>query len=273
MKLGPLRSESDELMHLDLLRFVAATGIVIYHLRGQMQLGEGASAVTGMELLSLLVDLFFFISGFVITRFYGTMRGSDQYASFMWKRLARLYPLHLATALAFAAIAVAYQFNFITLRHPEQLDLSCLPANLALIHAAGTCHALSMNAVSWSISAEMMIYAVFPALLLLRRAGTNGALVAGLLVAAVLTAVAGPSVERPWYEWTFDYGVLRALPSFLLGMACYDARTTLTRLPYPTLWLWTLCAIFAVAIAIGADRLLTLIVIYGIGAAAVAADV
>src|SRR4051794_10264654 len=103
VKFPKLVAESDEMPHLDSLRFIAAMGIVVYHYKAHVGL-QGAS--TSMDGLRLFVDLFFVISGFVIARLYSEMRTRQEYLHFLQKRVARLWPLHVATALASAGVGV-----------------------------------------------------------------------------------------------------------------------------------------------------------------------
>ncbi len=50
---------------------------------------------------NLFVDLFFVVSGFVIAcQYFGRVSDAASIGRFLWRRLARIYPLHLAT-LAF----------------------------------------------------------------------------------------------------------------------------------------------------------------------------
>jgi len=265
-----LSVESDEFLHFDVLRFLSAIAIMIFHFRAHFF--EHPPADARLDATSLCVDLFFFISGFIITTFYGRVTGLRGYRRFLRKRLARLYPLHVLTALLFIAIGVAHALHLFPLRQPEQFDFRCLPANLLLLHAAGVCQNLSFNPVSWSISAEMIMYAIFPAILYLRRAGPLILLAASIGVIALMHLALGSLSPRVWTKWTYDYGVIRALPSFMLGMFCYEIRATLARLPHASRLMWLLVAIFCAGVAFAAPRSLLLLDLYAVAVAGIAAD-
>jgi len=265
-----LSVESDQFLHFDVLRFLSATGIMVFHFRTHFFAHPASDA--RLDAISLCVDLFFFISGFIITAFYGKVSGVGGYRRFIRKRLARLYPLHALTALLFVAIGMAHALRIIPLRQPEQFDFRCLPANMLLLHAAGICHNLSFNPVSWSISAEMILYAIFPLILVLRRAGPLTLLAATVGVLALIMIALNSLSPREWTKWTYDYGVIRALPSFMLGMFCYEIRARLGKLPHAATLMWGLVALFCVATACSAPRPVLLAILYAVAMAGIAAD-
>ncbi|MBN8966747.1 MAG: acyltransferase [Rhizobiales bacterium] len=60
----------------------------------------------------LAVDMFFMLSGFVMTHVYWrtfVKKGGNHYWAFLSARIARLYPLHLFVLALFLAIAVAFR--------------------------------------------------------------------------------------------------------------------------------------------------------------------
>jgi len=267
---GWLSVESDQFLHFDVLRFLSATGIIVFHFRTHFFARPTAEA--RLDAISLCVDLFFFISGFIITAFYGKVAGVRSYRRFLRKRLARLYPLHALTALLFIAIGVAHALGIIPLRQPEQFDFRCLPANMLLLHAAGICHNLSFNPVSWSISAEMILYAIFPLILFVRRGGPLILLATSVGLVALIAIGLDWLSPRVWTKWTYDYGVIRALPSFMLGMFCYEVRRFLGKLPHAAVAMWVLVALFCVATICAAPRPLLLAILYAVAMAGIAAD-
>ncbi len=97
LKLGPLKSPSDELLHIDLLRFIASYAIVLFHFRPFAQ-GSLALLMFHFRHFSLVVDLFLVLSGFIISYVYeGRLQTLAQYKRFLVRRIARLGPLHWAT--------------------------------------------------------------------------------------------------------------------------------------------------------------------------------
>ena len=85
---------------LDGLRGAAALLIVLYHVRWTSHL-SGSLFVKNSY---LAVDLFFILSGFVISWAYRErVKSPSDAARFLIVRLFRVYPLHLATLLALVA--------------------------------------------------------------------------------------------------------------------------------------------------------------------------
>jgi peptidoglycan/LPS O-acetylase OafA/YrhL len=226
---------------MDVLRFVASCGIVAYHFRSHLALGATAQHVIGgFSGLKLFVDLFFVISGFVITRFYGGMQSRTDYLGFLHKRVARLVPLHWATALFFVIVGIAAALGFVTPDHADNnYQFSRLIPNLLLIHAwfGGV---QSFNYVSWSISAEMAMYLLFPAFLLLGKRDLAGW--------AALAAVAVLSLFGDWWNWST---AVRAVPSFLFGIWLFQHRATLN-VPWPRVCLALSLLAFLAGCALGA---------------------
>jgi peptidoglycan/LPS O-acetylase OafA/YrhL len=209
---------------LDAFRFLAAAMVAVGHFNDGFRLGLEAYSPIALR-FGLFVDFFFILSGFVIALNYtGRIANRSDYGDFLWRRVARLWPLHLAVLLFFGGLGLVghlsgYQFN-----NPETMSLSGLPWNLLLLHAWGPVWHQSFNVASWSISAEMFVYALFPLMAWQARRWplfANLALVAGLVV---LMAVSRDAAGlRPWYQATYDLGALRAVPSFLLGVIIHRA--------------------------------------------------
>lgn len=105
------------------------------------------------------VDFFFLLSGFILHRVYSPMfaagvRRAD-WSRFMLRRLARIYPLHLAML---GVVLVILRF-----RIPAG-DWAVFALNLGLVQGWGFTDRMLFNPPSWSISAEFAAYLLFPAL-------------------------------------------------------------------------------------------------------------
>jgi peptidoglycan/LPS O-acetylase OafA/YrhL len=198
---------------LDFYRFVAALGVFIFHLKN---VDKGISPAWNGS-YGLFVDMFFILSGFVISYSYSaTATGLRSYVRFLVRRIARIYPLHLVTLLAFAALALAGIPG--PTAHASALDFI---HNLLLVQAWGITDHLSFNSPAWSISAELFCYLLFPLLMYLAASVPPLALA---IIVAVSYGVLAHGHLPIWQEHSqmyganFDYGMLRALPSFLNGI-------------------------------------------------------
>jgi peptidoglycan/LPS O-acetylase OafA/YrhL len=267
-----LKLESDRMIYLDLLRIASSYLIILYHFQNQMSLGQYADAVRArFEGLTLSVDLFFFISGFVINSVYsGRVSSAGDFGRFMWKRAARILPLHWATFAVFAAFGILNAMGHLPSNHPEIYDPRCVAPNLLLLHAFGPCSSLTFNYVSWSISAEMGMYLLFPVLAAIAARRSLSLLVVAALI-VLLTLVSNRS-GWSWLEWSFDLGVLRALPTFLLGVISFRYRALLGRIPGAAGWLLIALLVFLAGCLLQCPKLLLLPLVYGIGALGIAAS-
>ena len=273
MKAFPvLKPDSEDMLHLDALRIVGALMIVVFHFNRYINLDGRWGTVDDMvKGFSLIVDLFFLISGYVMAAVYtGRLNSWSRYGTFLKKRVARLGPLHWATLLVFVAVAVAGQAGWIADRDPKRYDAACIVPNILFVHAWGVCRAQTWNFASWAISAEMGLYLALPLLFWITA---KGRIVTALIaVASFVVLLLNPDGEMPFHQWTWNLGVLRALPSFLLGMLAFQLRPVLGRLPFARLWMWGLLAAFLVASTFRVERTLLLLIIYALGLAGVAAD-
>jgi peptidoglycan/LPS O-acetylase OafA/YrhL len=223
--------------HQDGLRIIAAGAVVLLHYSDYFKdvyfkdLAIGHLMVAHTWHFNLFVDLFFVVSGFVIARqYFGRVNDTASIGRFIWRRLARIYPLHLATLAFYIALAGALHFGAARSDNPARYPLSDLPAQFLLLHAF-VGERLTFNFPSWSLSAEMFCYLLFPAVALIaqRRKEAVVALVALTAFANSLwTWAAGTT---PWADWINQGGAFRALPAFSLGMACYLFREQIARWP------------------------------------------
>lgn len=148
------------------LRGLAAWWVVIFHCRSALAPHLSDTALSFAAHGNLAVDMFFVLSGFVMylnyaPRLEGTWSSA---ADFLYRRVARIYPLHLFMLLAFAAYVL-------TLRQAgssvEAYDPVYFIQSLLLIQNWGFTSKLAWNEPAWSISTEMFAYLMFPVLVLI----------------------------------------------------------------------------------------------------------
>jgi peptidoglycan/LPS O-acetylase OafA/YrhL len=154
---------SQKLDSLTSLRFIAAGMIVIHHSRGNFGL---PADIGGRFLLDQAVSFFFVLSGFILTYVYPRLDTWEARGRFWLARFGRIWPAH------FTAFVVLW----IVLQQPNYfptgvstwwlglLNLTLLQAWIPIWNVF-----FSFNAVSWSISAEMFFYLVFPLLIIAWR--------------------------------------------------------------------------------------------------------
>ncbi|MDV6226122.1 acyltransferase [Nitratireductor aquimarinus] len=217
----------------EIWRFAAALLIMLYHF-GHFAPGEGLQVKNELEALRPLLDMFFIISGFLIFSRYGDqVRDARSYGVYLYKRLIRLYPLHLATLSYFVFIGLLVSLGVLRTGGEAALfDWSALPANLLLIQAWGVEDRLTFNFVSWSLSAEWFAYLLLPVIIMAyRRGGLTGLF--GLLFAcyAILEVMVRTGV-MPFESWVQadTWGAYRTFADFVLGalLAVLVRRSALT---------------------------------------------
>ena len=202
------------------IRFVAAFWVFAYHLQGPFNvLGLLSIPVMGdvMRVGRLGVDLFFALSGFILTHTYLTRMGSSIRGSatlrFWWLRLARIYPVHLVM-LVIAGLAVFAQARILG----EDIDRDWwnpidFIKNLLLIQEWGPNPERGWNFVAWSLSMEWLAYLVFPVLVLIlwrmhKKVPTFVLVIAWFAVLAPLVGY-GLGTSDPYYtnNWGSTYRI------------------------------------------------------------------
>lgn len=242
--------ESEDMLTIDFVRFLAAECVVIFHFGQGIISHEHLAARAGtLDFLSLFVDVFFIISGFVIATIYNNrMTSRRDYLGFMQKRFARIGPLHWLTLLFIAGMGAFLLVAGRRSNFQNEYDWSCFAPQLLFLHALGACHHPSFNFPSWSISAEMTLYVAFPLFLTLARRQRSSLIALTVMVlGAMYVFSGGPGGDqaRGWTNWTTQFGAIRGVAGFSLGVAlyAYHDHLRLVRMSLPLL-LASLAAFF-----------------------------
>ncbi len=155
------------------VRFVAAAWVMLYHF--QVPLATLGLLVPVLhEFLRvgrLGVDLFFALSGFILTHTYLTKMGPgvtwQRSRHFLWLRLARIYPVHFVM-LNVAGLAVLAQSRFGSSDAGSRDWLNPVDylKQVLLVHEWGPSPQRGWNYPAWSLSMEWLAYLLFPLLVL-----------------------------------------------------------------------------------------------------------
>lgn len=219
---------------LDFLRFLASLLIVVYHYGAESPLRiERFHPVFARGFLA--TDFFLMLSGYVLGRAYGAsiLSGRVGPGKFWVRRAARVWPGHLVV-LALLAVLVLILNTLGTDAHkPSRFAWDQLPAQAFLVHAWGV-PSDGWNLPSWSLSALIVCYAVFP--FLWRAVGKVRHAwllpIAAAAVVGVFEVIARKVFGHALPDLQFQYGVVRALPLFVLGLCL--ARAVDMRWPSET---------------------------------------
>lgn len=186
------------ILPLTSLRFFAALMVVAHHYWG-FQAGYAG------------VSFFYVLSGYVLTLNYrGEVDSWHQRLEFWWKRVARIYPLHLLTILMAVPLGVSHISG---------------PLNLMLLHSWVPVRWVyfSLNVQSWSISNEAFFYACFPTLLAVLSVApvkrvTAWAATFLLLAGSVALLAPQPLMVAPTHFLFYIFPLTRLI-EFAAGMA------------------------------------------------------
>lgn len=238
---------------LDGLRCVAVTGVILYHTtwHGRPFLESG----------SLGVNLFFVLSGFLITTILIGEVENDRfrYAWFLARRALRLVPA--LTVLVLVSVPLLWLVHSVSLAP----SLAALPfvltytSNIAMLTATPN---MGWFAHTWSLSLEEQFYLIFPLILvLLLRKATKTSALRIIILAALLLAVARAGVAMNGRN-----GLSLQADTLLVGCAAAmifawsDDRITVR---LPSNLLLTFGWVITAAIAFGVDHQNKLLAVVG----------
>ncbi|MDE3127981.1 MAG: acyltransferase [Gemmatimonadota bacterium] len=196
------------------LRGLAAAWVVGLHasLVFQRLLPEASAFNRLLRLGGLAVPLFFVLSGYVLWYRYRTalaQRSSRSTVRFFLLRIARVYPVHLATLLATLLVVGHHGWPTDGAHTPESFL-----ANLLLVQSWTPRLHLTWNYPAWSISSEWFVYLLFPLLV----AAAGGFTRRSWQLTAV--AMAGASAWVYWLGSGLPFeGIVVVFPTFVGGVA------------------------------------------------------
>lgn len=211
------------LAQLTSLRFFAALLVAVSHL-AFLEETRSPALSTVYQLFfrqgGCGVTFFFVLSGFILTHAYGRVlqEGAISVTAYLYRRAARIFPLHLATG-----IAVMLFLNW----RGDTPALSTVLLNLTLLHSWSPelqVH-YSLNSPSWSLSNELFFYTLFPWLVklpepMLRRIFLAGMALIALSTGAIAVIYGGYS---PLLDWLFYVFPPTRLFEFIAGILLYRA--------------------------------------------------
>jgi peptidoglycan/LPS O-acetylase OafA/YrhL len=205
------------------IRLFAALWVVLFHFRDELARVSVLRPLTHFLAYGYLaVPLFFILSGFILSHTYFRDYRFDRHAQFVYRRFARLWPVHIASLVAlFAWTTVLWVRSGVHWNNPSARSLGALPFEVAMVRTWWS-EDLIWNYPAWSIQSEWfayiflfpLAYAIFgnmrnPKLLLL--------ITAGFLAGATFLPI--EQVPGMCAEIVFP---------FLAGSALYRLRTVLS---------------------------------------------
>lgn len=257
-------TNNNYITNLNALRGIAALLVVLLHSKDMVTYGLHLALPFEIPLISkgaLAVDLFFALSGFVLMHAYHKRFESvsfSQYGQFIQNRLARIYPLYLAVLLALGllkAMALCHWIPYLPILNSKiDTDAWSFISSILMIQSWHLHDNWTWNLPAWSISSEWFVYLIAPfiisACIKLRHP------VQIILLYCVSAAlVFGLHFIYPDSYFTYDFGNIRMLSEFCMGVCMYQTYQWLTsrqvKLPYTLLF--TITAITSLGLMAFAD--------------------
>jgi peptidoglycan/LPS O-acetylase OafA/YrhL len=170
-------------------------------------------------------DFFFCCSGFLL-HYVNANKESVELGPMLRKRFFKLYPLHLLTTLFYVSILIlsAYVGSIGNTRS----SWDCVLPTLTLTHAFGTVDRQCLNYPSWFLSALFAMYLVYlPVRMLIAKVGPGWIIAFILLLVTLYEAAYRLGGLPQWTTLTFNFGVLRGIPTFLSGVVIAEMLPTI----------------------------------------------
>lgn len=215
---------------LDGLRACAATLIVVFHLGLTaliaVALGGGANAVSLMRSVGTSgVDLFFTLSAVVLLRPYLSKSRNMDLGQYFWRRVKRLWPPFLgAWLIAGATVALVTAYPTWWQSALPSFDWQTWSSQAFIAYYGSSAY----NFAWWTLTIEIMFYAVAPLLVVLlaglSKRGMVAVLVASVLVAQTAWLITPTSPSMQWAIKFFSYASC-FVGGIFLAMHAVSSRT------------------------------------------------
>jgi len=228
-------NQKSEITDLTICRAFFAAWVFTYHVDLYVRFSDWLGPFSGLIRRGYLgVDGFFILSGMILAQVHpeltarvrivsvqvgtqvGPLRGRD--ALIFWaRRLARIYPVHLAVLLILGLAFTAGTAQGLVPRDPARFSVSGLWQNLLLVQGWGFTNQGAWNYPSWSVSTEWAGYLLFPllwfGLTYLEQYVAPQIILVGFVVIGFI---------MNWHHGlnlTFAQGLIRFFPEFIIGMS------------------------------------------------------
>jgi peptidoglycan/LPS O-acetylase OafA/YrhL len=225
-----MKPDSAKLDYVDALRGIAILMVILVHTVGAVP--DVLPITSRLAMYGQLgVQLFFVASAYTLCISYDR-RTEEPYRvlSFFIRRLFRIAPLY------YFGVLIYLVFNVLVVYRDDANNFQGLPysaldivANMLFVHGLVPSANNTVVPGGWSIGAEMLFYAAFPALFAAtRRVAKSGpwALPALVLVGTTLYVLAQTMVYRSTGMFIhnssfFYFSIINQFPAFALGAAAY----------------------------------------------------
>ncbi|WP_165314158.1 acyltransferase family protein [Vibrio ziniensis] len=210
---------------LTALRGILALWVVFYHIQPNLYHLVGPWVNHTLSMGYVAVDFFFVLSGFVIAMTYQEQLSQSfsyrNLVSFYIKRIARIYPLHLAIMLLYLSLPVTFMLTGRDV--PVVYDYQSYFTSLALVNNWGFHDTLTWNIPSWSISTEFSCYLLFPFIILIinRLRSLSLLFLATIFSCSVIALLFSQKNANNIGDYIPMLGIWRCIFEFILGIVIF----------------------------------------------------
>lgn len=176
--------------YLDGIRTIAIVAVIGSHWGGSY-LGILQGGYIG-------VDLFFVLSGYIISKIVWRKKDSITYGSFLAGRIRRLYPALIGVVVL--TIAIVAVVGSLSLGQTAVGGLFALAQANSIVEGLRLASSVPFG-VTWSLSAEWMFYLVWPLALIFGRKLTAKQLGMIAIIAATVLYVASLPTTAEWFYY------------------------------------------------------------------------
>jgi peptidoglycan/LPS O-acetylase OafA/YrhL len=204
------------------LRGIGAIWVVVFHAQYGLHLPIADAGYLG-------VDLFFTLSGFVLSHAYPDMRWNwSSYRTFLQARFARIFPMNWAALGLVALILVVYPKVYEEM--PQRFEWGGLISSTLLVQNWGLGRPEPWNVPAWTLSTEWLVSIAFPVFLIAARRVSRPMSAAFLCIGCLgMFTVFLMLTHNPDPNVTSRAGVVRTVCEFLAGCLLYRIYVTSVR--------------------------------------------
>ena len=226
-------SQKPDITDLTICRAAFAAWVFIYHVNLHLHFSRALGPFSALIAHGYMgVDGFFILSGLILLhthREFDAVQKNVFEAEFHWankgvvlrfyaKRLARIYPVHLATILILLALVGGGAALGMAPHSPQRFGFTTLIENLFLVQGWGADHFGAWNYPAWSVSTEWAGYLLFPVFALILtyfiRDVSVQVAIAIFPILGIIYFFSGHNLNL-----AFGVGLIRFFPEFIAGMA------------------------------------------------------
>lgn len=223
---------NQKILSIQVLRGLAAVLVIHSHAIGhQMKLNNGEALQKQFFYLSNFgavgVDIFFVISGFIITLVGKKFVRNNGFQDFFTKRLIRILPIYWILTL----VELTHAF----LRHPERAPLSTTIKSIILLPIFDQdSFIFPIISLGWTLSFELYFYLIVALFLLLKRKNFIIQLIA-FMGSLVCIGLFVPEVSNPLFRFMTNPIIVEFLLGCLIGILYLSGSRLKSNISYALL--------------------------------------